>query len=440
MKRLPTLFLFFILFMLAIQPATAFFTQSHLYWSIKGFDSVTSAITTECNGRMDIVLDGNTAADVPVLHYFDKNTVTSYISTHTEGAGYKTCLQEASTDVDKRCFCYGVGLHITQDGVGAHNEGGLVPKYLRSFFASNLLGHMIIERNFEKQHVELAKSRTDEAWIQRGDLDRYNSEVLNNLFVETGGDTKYLQLLKEMSGLDMERDAKVFQTGYLGGGFYNTVYKDKADLPQFAYYLAIGAMILGLGVSVLILFIGIRGKLKWILFSLWMLVFIFGLIVTLSFTAWLGFNTWDLAKFLVEQPPKIGYLSVSETDISYYDNIIQQSTNDFLRTGQVPVVDASGLTYTDKDTGAKVEGAISKAERVGMYLIIPIILAVFTLLNVWFFWKSLRNYRKGGSSGGNVGGGLFKRGPKQPRIEQKPSPRQQCKASGGIWKNDKCFR
>ena len=179
-------FLIFGIFLLIINtmPVESFFTESHLYWTIKGFESTDSSITRECNGKLSILLDGNTAADVPVLHYFDKNTVTSYISTHTQGAGYQTCLLEASADVEKRCFCYGVGTHIVED-VFSHLEDGLVPKYLKKFLGTNLFGHMVIERDFEKKHVALVLTRTSEPWIQKGELQSYNGIILNNLFEET---------------------------------------------------------------------------------------------------------------------------------------------------------------------------------------------------------------------------------------------------------------
>ena len=57
------------------------FTKDHLAFTIDGFEEISSPITEQCRPYLDIVLDGNTGNDVPVLHYGDSK-VTSYIFTH----------------------------------------------------------------------------------------------------------------------------------------------------------------------------------------------------------------------------------------------------------------------------------------------------------------------------------------------------------------------
>ena len=344
-----------IIISLLIPNVSAFFTNSHEYWTIKGFHEINSPITELCQNDLSIVLDGNTGADIAVLHYYDDQFM-SYIGTHTRFSGYQTCLSNAGTDPQLQCFCYGVGLHNIQDHY-AHTKGGLVPKYIKSSFSSNLIAHMTIERSYEIKHME-AKSL--DPIISSGELKYYDDRVLDNLFVETGGSYKYLQLLKDMSGIDMRNDANIFANGYKGSGFYNTVYNEKLSLPWWFWSISIGLMIVGLGGGILFALYG-KNNWKYLLILIYLLMFILGALIIFSFYSG---NTWGWIKVAIMIVP----IRVSDADVMKYDTIVQQATNTFLETGVLPFDDNSGLSYVDRN-GLAVEGELILAEQKFLYII-----------------------------------------------------------------------
>lgn len=364
----------------------------HEYYTIKGFDEVDSPITTTCRDRLDIVLDGVEAADIFVIHYTDKDKVGSYISTHNKFAGYQKCLEDAGNDLDLKCFCYGIGLHPTQDNF-FHNEDGLVVKYIKKYLTNNLIGHMAIENDHEKKTLNLIEN---DLIVTSGRLEYYDSTVLNNLFEETGGDIKYMNLLSEMSGLslsEVKRDANIIANGYKGSGFYDTVYKEKVSLPAFFWWISIGLIVIGLLITLGLIFIplalGIKTtRWKYLFILLTLLITIIGVLLIISI--YTG-STWSWVNLSLRILP----IRVTEADASYYNQQAQIATNEFLRTGKLAYDDASGLSYRGSD-GVWREGALNRAESGFKILLILFIIPYLVLLSVFLIYKTFAINKKGG--------------------------------------------
>jgi len=370
----------FIVFSFA-QPIDAYFFKDHIYWTLDGFKTTNSPITQRCRPYMEQVIGGVTASDVPIIHYFDEK-VTSYIFTHQRNA-YLTCELESSGDEELFCFCIGMALHQVQDHF-SHDVGGLVAKYLKKYGASNLFGHMVVERNYENKH---GKSLINDPLISQ--VNFYNSIVLDLLFEETGGDPKYLEMLNEVSGIDMTQDARVIRSGYQGEGFYNTVYKDKVKLPFWAWALGGLLILFGLGATFGIIWFG-KTNWKWIAIIFWVIIFAIGVIILYSlFTG----TTWKITTFIIEQPPKIGYLNVADKDIVYYDTIVKQESNNFLETGILTFDDASGLPYVDR-FGNKIKGSLKQSESTFRYIVLPTIVTILVLINAYFLYKTKFRFRR----------------------------------------------
>lgn len=417
-------FLIIIFFGLLLLPLTsAYFVKDHLYWTINGFETVNSPITQKCQDKLDIVLDGLVATDIPVLHYSDEKFM-SYVSTHTRGSGYLACMEEAGSDEDLQCFCIGIGLHNVQDHF-AHTDEGLVPKYIKKYVTSNLVGHMQIEKNYENQHMDYLTENNNEI-MTSGTLSYYNSIVCDNLFEETGGDYKYVELLNDLSDIDMRNDVNIFCNGYKGTGFYNTVYNQKLQLPWWFWGIGGGLIILGLTLSGFTAFTG-RTRWKWVLVAMYSLIAVLGALILISL--WTN-NTWRWIEFLIELPLiniliffliilisiiltslktkwkwliillliggsitiyllGVGVIRVSSQDIEYYHTTVQTATNNFLKTGNLIYDDNSGLSYVDRN-GNKVKGALSEAEGIFNYLMAPIIIIVFASINAFLFYKTYK--------------------------------------------------
>lgn len=373
------IFLLLLMLVLAASPSFAAFTQSHLTWAIWGFENVNSPITQMCSEHLDKVLDGQTATDIPVLHYFD-NEFMSYIGTHTRGSGHEACLESAGSDVELKCVCVGNALHLIPDSF-FHNKGGVVPTYLEKYASLNLIGHMVIEKNFEDKL--LAKVKDEEPGLY-SKVEYYNKQVCNSFFEQTGGNKKFLKLFNEMSGIDMTNDANIFCNGYKGTGFYDTVYNQKLKLPFWFWGVSIGMIILGLTLAYGFFRLG-ETNWKFALVAIYLIIAILGGGILYSFYSG---NTWQWIEYSVSVPAKFGVLSVSESDVEMYDKDIRAATKAFLETGRLIVDDASGLTYVDSE-GVHIAGALNESEKRAKFIFLPILGALFLVLNIWLIRKSV---------------------------------------------------
>jgi len=64
-----------------------------------------------------------------------------------------------------------------------------------------------------------------------------------------------------------------------------------------------------------------------------------------------------------------------------------------LRTGVLRFDDNSGLTYYDRD-GKKVEGALGESEKKFQYIILPILLTIFIIINTFLIYKTFKRKRR----------------------------------------------
>jgi len=381
MKKILLTALTLLLVFSLIQPIDAYFFKDHIYWTVDGFENVNSAITQRCRPHLEQVIGGLTSADVPVIHYFDEK-VTSYIFTHQRNA-YLTCQEEVAGDEELFCFCVGVALHQVHD-FNSHNEGGLVTEYIRKYGASNIFGHMVIERSYEKKHQETLINDPISSQVEF-----YDSRVLDLLFEETGGDLKYLGLLNDISGIDMTQDARIMRSGYQGEGFFNTVYKDKVKLPFWTWALSGLLILFGLGGTIMILWFG-KTNWKFIAIIFWLILLTLGIIIIYSlFTG----TTWKITTFAIEQPPKLGYLHVTDKDIEFYNTKVKQATKSFLESGMLQVDDASGLSYVDR-FGNNVKGPLKQSESTFRYIILPIFVTILVLINAYLLYKTKFRLRR----------------------------------------------
>ncbi|MEM3075082.1 MAG: hypothetical protein QW727_04035 [Candidatus Pacearchaeota archaeon] len=373
-------YIIIILFFLIVIPNTsAFFFKNHIKFTLQGFDEVDSPITVMCRDgkNFESFITGVLSADVPVLHYFD-NKAVSYLGTHQLGAGTQACLENAGND-EERCFCHGLTLHWLAQDRWSHTQGGLVPKYLKKFLGLNFLGHMVIERNFEKRSMELYTEKKLPI-ITNGKLDYYDKNALNYLFEEYGGNPNLIKILNRQAGISLDNDARIFRSGYQGEGFYSTVYKDKISLPWWFWGISISMICIGLLIMVLSIF-GKR-KLKWLLFFEGLLIFSIGTLILISIMTG---TTWKITTFLIEIPPRFGYLKVSDKDIIEFDRLAQESTNNYLKTGIILIEDGSGLSYYDKN-GNYIIGELTKSQKAGIFLIYGFIIFLF-ILNILLIKK-----------------------------------------------------
>lgn len=384
-KKFLTL-IFVSLLLVSMLPLTsAWFSRDHERFTFTAFEEVNSPITQTCRPYLYVLMDGDSGADISVLHYVGPK-VTSYIQTHTR-SGYLDCLKEAGTDLEMKCFCYGIALHQQQDFY-SHSENGFTTKYLKKFLGNNYLAHMIVERNMENANDKLTAGKTDAVSIR---VEDYDNKLLNSLFPELGGNSKYLTMLNYVSGIDMSNDAKIFRSGYVGDGFYSTVYKDRVSLPFWAIVIPIALMLLGLVVCILIAWKGVTNW-KWLAILFGVILIVLGALIFYTF---LSGTTWKVTTLLIEVPPMFGYMKISDTDVQYYSKITQEATNRFLTTGELNIDDASGLSYEDRN-GVWHEGALTKASQAS-WLVIGLIVALLLTALINIFFKSLieKKARKG---------------------------------------------
>src|SRR3989304_3653976 len=183
MKKINVILLSLLFIFFSTSSVSAYFYRDHVYFIINEFYQSDSAMAAQCRPYLESVINGVQAADCGVIHYFD-DKVTAYIGSH-QRQGYDRCLEEAGTDLESKCFCYGMGLHITEDALSHLGEefegGGVVFQNIKKALASNFIGHMVVERSYEIKHQKYLEERNDRA-ITSGDLDYYDDRTLNLMF------------------------------------------------------------------------------------------------------------------------------------------------------------------------------------------------------------------------------------------------------------------
>ena len=96
-------------------------------------------------------------------------------------------------------------------------------------------------------------------------------------------------------------------------------------------------------------------------------------------------NSWEWVRMAISMVP----ISVADSDITFYNDAVQRATNQFLQTGNLLYDDNSGLSYVDRD-GIKVSGALGEAEKSFQYIILPIAILLFALLNMFLMYKTFK--------------------------------------------------
>lgn len=377
------LYIFFFIFLFSISFVSASYPKSHIGHVLNAFETINSPIVQKCTPYLNILLDGDDGTDVGVLHYgsSDNKLLGSYIYPHTR-EGFNTCLREAGADVESYCFCIGNGLHLVEDAF-SHLKDGYTQKCISKYLGSNYFSHMSCEQNFEDKLIQFWADE-ERTIITNGQLEYYDSKYLDSLFTETGGNSKFLKLMNSIASVDVTNDAKVVRTGYQGEGFYNTIYKDKLSLPYWAWGVAIGLIIVGLSM-IIVMFVFGSGKWKWLQILQWSLIMILGIIIIYSFFTG---TTWKLTNYIVEVPTYVGLYSINDNDVKYYDTQIQLAVNKFLTDGNLPVDDATGLSYYDR-SGVYHKGALTQSELGFKILWYVFVIPIFFIFNLWGLYKAL---------------------------------------------------
>jgi hypothetical protein len=383
---------------------SSFFTWEHDKTIVQGFNEVNGAgtIADLCRNYEDVFIDGQVSADAEVVHYYDtgaNSQITSYISTHTKGAGVGACLLRAGSDVRKECYCYGMGIHSIQDQFSHLSQAdngitdGLVVKYLKLYVAPNFIGHMTIENNFDLQIKDKTQKENPTLFTQ---TNNYNSRTLNTLFTtDLNGNlvpSDLMQLFSESSGIPLSQvtnDVQVFRSGYLGQGFYSSVYKDKVRLPLWGYYIPAIICLMGIIGALSLIFLG-RNKFKYLATIPWIFLIVIGGII---FYSYVNGTTWQITTTLIEVPASLGYLHVSDADITSYDNLVQKAVNQYLKDGKLTIQDASGLDYVDSN-GVAHKGALNQASTSFFWLFwlvgFPLIIGIL----IWSIYRSFKRSKR----------------------------------------------
>jgi hypothetical protein len=370
MKK-TTLILFCVL--LLIPFSYAWMPENHAYFTIEGFRTTNSPITTLCQDREEQIIFGNAAADVPVIHYLE-NDLEGYKGTHSR-AVYTKCLEIAGSDKDLKCFCYGVGLHLVQDVVSHYD---VVPLYIQKYFGSNKLLHPIIEINTRAQTLERLKANPSA--VATEEEIKQAAKYSLDLFYK---DAKYYQLFQEATGLDMRQDFAAVDAALRGERWKDVVYGKKVSLPSWYWVVSGSIAIIGIFWVVLTRLIS-RNKLGILSYFIGGALSIFGVLLLISLAtgqSWIWYN--NIAK--------IPAAMMNIEDSSKWDIEALQNTKNFFANEQLIndgslVSDASGLSHTDSQNNW-VKGPLDAAEGRFKYFLFPMLAIIAVALTVLLFWK-----------------------------------------------------
>jgi len=396
-KKIFLLFSIILVITILSISVNAQFTPEHEFETIYSCQNGHGAIVDQCCGtNMQLLIDGDAGADIFVVHYVDPNTVGSYIATHTRG-NYLNCLQWAGTDKDLQCYCYGMGLHQSQDilfHTNFNGTNGLVPTYLQRTFSSNLGGHMAIENDFDIKFQDYYKSDPilSSGQLKIADNGLFTKTMLLNVNCNTlTGTNKFLELSVKISGLTLSQvrqDACTFSVGYKGNGFKDTAYgNNKLNLPTSWWLVAVVLVIIGLfGIFAVYFIPRLLNKQPnwWIIFYYILFGFLTILAILLLLSMIFNFS-WLLVRTAVSFLP----ISVSQNDIIKYTAMEKTYSVNFIQSANIVNDQNSGLAYYDRNNQL-VNGALAQGEWTFLFLALPFYAFSFLYLIIWILFKAFR--------------------------------------------------
>jgi hypothetical protein len=376
-KKLPlSIFLVFLVTLLSLSLVSADFPSMHIVNTLDALETQpNTAFKQICKENLRVCLAFNVCgADSTVVRYLTTEGREVYRGTHVKKA-VDNCFIKAGSDRELQAACIGWGLHITQDPI-SHLDGGYTAKSIARYKVTNIIGHPPTERVME--NYVLDNSNYDRAYIE--ELVSTNCDIF---FEDTGTPrNKYLKLLHDASGLDLDYEVQIVQTALAGTGRYNSeqVWGKKVNLPNWWYYLTGG----GLGLS-LLAFLGIAifsKRFKKTLMITWGIIgLIFGavLLSLILGTSWIWYNSLvDVFGFFITIPDIDSYISNS------FD-----ATKQYLDSTGLGFTDATGLDHYVGNTF--IPGALSSAESAGKILWwsigIGFAVVLISLTVVSFIWK-----------------------------------------------------
>ena len=398
MKKLKILLLFSV-FLVIIPLSLADFPPTHLWQNAEAFNHASGGLLNECGNRLPHLLAGNIGADMFVVHYYDERVV-SYIYTHTQGA-YERCLQEAGSDLDLKCMCYGIPTHLIQDYTSHYIS---VPENIKKVYLTNAVMHPITELGEQQtlmdylnsdrsSYPKLAQYNT----VSSAQVESYVENAFNLFrcgqvfcpsdfnYQRDGYKNKYVDLWKRFTSLnDIERDMAIVGASLAGVKFRDAAWNPKKLSLPSGYYLFFGILTaIGIALIVSAVYFGRTSGWKWIPIIIGSITLIFSVLVIASMllgTTWLWFQSFrDVAQVFINND---NFENLVASDV--------EETIQFLETGilKPQFGDASGLTY-DRN-GVLIEGALDKAEARFVNITLPSITIIITLLLMVSYWRMLK--------------------------------------------------
>ena len=334
--------------LLLINLVSADFPGVHIINTLESLETEpNTAFKQICKENLEVCLGFNVCgADSTVVHYLTRSGQEVYRGTHVKKA-VDNCFILAGTDRQLQAGCIGWGLHETQDPI-SHLENGYTANSIERYKATNLLLHPPTERVMENYVIE--NSEYEKAYIN--ELISTNCDIFYK-------NPKYLKLLNEASGLNLDNDVQIVQSALKGQGRYSSeqIWGKKVDLPNWWYIITGVLLVTSLLAFLSIAIFGKRFKL--ILMITWGMIGLIVGAVLLSLmmgTSWIWYNSLiDIFDF---------FLTIPNID-SYIEKSISVSKQ-YLDTGILRSTDATGLDHYVGSTFVK--GALSSAESSGKFI------------------------------------------------------------------------
>jgi hypothetical protein len=385
-------FIFILILLILSSSVTADFWTIHDWADEQALEMQPSSDFKEMikDGREDIYRGCNLGSDFTVYWYITAETRKNYQQSHKIRA-FERCNDKAGSDKDLKVCCLSMGSHQTQDPTshGFEHIQGSTPICIEEYWGSNVLFHAGCENAKEEQFLEtipetdrvrlLANSKTackifeDENPSEEGyqnkffELFAYSFEFTTAQQKEafedamaavcqyTGEGEKggYSNLWKEKSSVPTQwgrnRWKWVLSSYYLiiilmAGIFFYSAFESKA----YAYFRVVGSFTptLFFGYAFIISLISAISSIR--LNKLLRIITLIIFIPSLLFSSYVLVTT-NFGKIVID-------------DHMSYINKAADDTHNFLMNGELRILDASGLDYTNKD-GIQTQGKLTFSER-----------------------------------------------------------------------------
>jgi len=232
-KIIPITFVFFISIVLIIPSVSSWGPHTHYLMNSDILSEGGTAIGELCGAnelnRMAFLL-GSVTPDLSVIYYYEEGG-KEYRLTHNWN--FQQEIMAGAVTEDERCFAWGVGAHLIQDGI-SHTQS--VPKAIEEKHVKNWILHPLLEKKYDSALVSKNPSLKQLTPRMMDALDGPKGEKYIQMIETAIGDNSEIDVRSELTKLRFALDV-FYQSQFQPKGS-TWIFKGYAQIDKLTNFLA----------------------------------------------------------------------------------------------------------------------------------------------------------------------------------------------------------